>query len=103
MERKSSAYLNSDDMFSTYAQKTYMENIPCELDLSVHKPRREKKTFFEVSDQVRLKLACVISRVTRKPSVGFRPAPTQTGLYSLRNRYMLEISDLESREKLLSM
>ena len=31
MERKSSAYLNSDDMFSTYAQKTYMENIPCEL------------------------------------------------------------------------
>ena len=31
MERKSSAYLNSDDMFSTYAQETYMENIPCEL------------------------------------------------------------------------
>ena len=31
MERKSSAYLNSDDMFSTYAQKTYMENILCEL------------------------------------------------------------------------
>ena len=31
MERKSSAYLNSDDMFSTYAQKTYMENIPFEL------------------------------------------------------------------------
>ena len=34
MERKSSAYLNSDDMFSTYAQKTYMENIPCELALT---------------------------------------------------------------------
>ena len=33
MERKSSAYLNSDDMFSTYSQKTYMENIPCELAL----------------------------------------------------------------------
>ena len=31
MERKSNAYLNSDDMFSTYAQKTCMENIPCEL------------------------------------------------------------------------
>ena len=31
MERKSSAYLNSDDMFSTYAQETYMENISCEL------------------------------------------------------------------------
>ena len=35
MERKSSAYLNSDDMFSTYAQKTYMENIPCELALHI--------------------------------------------------------------------
>ena len=33
VERKSSAYLNPDDMFSTYAQKTYMENIPCELAL----------------------------------------------------------------------
>ena len=34
MWKKSSAYLNSDDMFSTYAQKTYMENIPCELALT---------------------------------------------------------------------
>ena len=33
MERKSSAYLYSDEMFSTYAQKTYMESIPCELAL----------------------------------------------------------------------
>ena len=31
MERKSSAYLYSDDMFSTYAQKTYVENISFEL------------------------------------------------------------------------
>ena len=30
-KRKSSVNLYSDDMFSTYAQKTYMENIPCEL------------------------------------------------------------------------
>ena len=35
MERKSSAYLNSDDMFSIYAQKTYIENIPCELALNL--------------------------------------------------------------------
>ena len=36
MERKSSAYPNSDDMFSTYAPKTYMENMPCELAFSVY-------------------------------------------------------------------
>ena len=33
-KEKSTAYLNSDDMFSTYAQKIYMENIPCELALT---------------------------------------------------------------------
>ena len=35
MERKSSAYPNSDDTFSTYAPKTYMENMPCELAFRV--------------------------------------------------------------------